>query len=206
MPKMALKAADSGWQLRFQQVSGATLALIITGTLARVITLLTQMVIAREFGISILSDAFFVAQNVPELFYEFLAAGFSLVFIPLFAKYRLSQGKEEAWRFASGFLYLSGLVSLVLAVITAAGSSFVVGLLAPGFDDSARQVADMLVRIMALSIIFLGLEAGLRGLLHSYRDFIIPEIARLVFNGVLFGIAWSLSRQFGVLILGWGVV
>lgn len=49
--------------LRFQQVFGATLALVSMGTVSRVITFLTEMVIASDFGASLFSDAYFATQK-----------------------------------------------------------------------------------------------------------------------------------------------
>src|SRR5687768_6967291 len=113
MDRKVSEATRSSWRSRLRQVSGATLTLTVTGALARIITLLTQMVIAREFGVSIFSDAYFATQNVPELFNEFLVVGFSMAFIPIFVEYRITHGVDEAWKFVSSFLFLSTLVSLV---------------------------------------------------------------------------------------------
>jgi putative peptidoglycan lipid II flippase len=206
MDRMDRGVAFSSWRSRFERVSGATLALVVTGTLGRVITLLTQMVIAREFGVSMFSDAYFAMAIVPELFVSFIAVGFSTIFIPMFAEYRITQGEHEAWRFASSFLFLSTIVSLFLAAVTAVCSPFLVSVLTPGFHGPARQIAVTLLRIMAFSIIFLGLDAGMFGLLNSHREFIIPEFARVTYNCVLLGVAWTLSSRFGVSVLAWGTV
>jgi putative peptidoglycan lipid II flippase len=196
----------SGWKIHLQSVPGATLALIVMGILTRFVTLLTQMVIAREFGLSVFSDAYFATENIPEHFLEFVAIGFSMVFIPMFTGYRINRGEHEAWKFASSFFFLSSAVSIVFAVIAALGAPLLISLIAPGFQGLARQIAIRLVRIMSLSILFLGLDSGIRGLLQSHREFIIPELARLVYNSVLFVFAISLSARFGVFVLAWGIV
>ena len=110
MDSMDKEVTSSGWRSRFRQVSGATLALIVTGTLTRVITLLTQTVIAREFGLSVFSDAYFATENIPELFIDFVTIGFSMVFIPMFTRYRVTGEENEAWKFASSFFFLSALL------------------------------------------------------------------------------------------------
>lgn len=198
--------AFSEWRSRLRQVSGATLALVVTGTSGRIITSLTQMVIAHEFGVSIFSDAYFATQSIPELFADLIAVSFSMIFIPMFAEYRITQGEDEAWKFASSFILLSAIVSLFLASIVAVCSPFLISVIAPGFHRPTRQIAIKLLRIMALSIILLGLKAGTRGLLHSHREFIVPELARIAYNCVLFGVAWILSNRFGVSVLAWGIV
>jgi len=91
-------------------------------------------------------------------------------------------------------------------VIAVACSPHLVSILAPGFPGPTRQIAITLLRIMALSIIFFGLDAGMLGLLHSHREFIIPELARMTYNLVLLGVAFALSSRFGVIVLAWGIV
>lgn len=203
---MAHKDVFFGWRSRLQTVSGATLALIVTGTLTRLITSLTQIVIAREFGLSVLSDAYFATENVPELFMGFVVVGLSMVFIPVFTGYRVTRGEDEAWRFASSFFFLSAFVSFIFALIAAVGAPLLVSVIAPGFHGLARQTAVKLVRIMSLSIVFFGLDAGIRGLLQSHKEFIVPELARVVYNSVLFVFALTLGGGFGVSILAWGIV
>jgi len=196
----------SGGRSRLQRVSGATLALIVTGILTRIITLLTQVIIAREFGLSMFSDAYLATGSIPELFNGFAAISFSMVFIPMFTRYRAAGEEDEAWKFASSFFLLSALISIIFAVIAAAGAPLLVSLMAPGFHGLARQTAITLVRIMSLSIVFLGLGAGVRGLLQSHRKFIVPELAQVAYNSTLFAFALTLSSKFGVFVLAWGIV
>lgn len=203
---MAREVVVSTWRSRFQDITGATLVLAITGTLARIITLVTQTIIAREFGLSAYSDAYFAMEKVPELLISFVAVGFSATFIPMFAETRIRQGEDEAWEFASSFLFLSLIVSLILTGVAIGGASPLVSLITPGFEGVAREISVRLLRIMALSIMFLGLNAGLVGLLQSYGNFVIPECGRIAYNCVLLGAAWTLSRGIGVSILAWGTV
>jgi putative peptidoglycan lipid II flippase len=196
----------SAWQSRLRQIFGATLVLVITGILTRVMMLLTQVVIAQKFGLSASSDAYLATENIPEIFLDFVAVGFSMVFIPMFTQCRIVQGEDEAWKFASSFLLLSTSVSAVFAGIAVPGAPLVVSLMAPGFRGSTRQTAITLVRIMSLSIVFLGLDAGVRGLLQSHREFVIPELARMAYNSVLLVFAWTLSGRLGIFVLGWGIV
>jgi putative peptidoglycan lipid II flippase len=124
----------------------------------------------------------------------------------MFASYRISEGEESARRFAGSFFVLSTAVSLICAAAAAAGAPLLVRILAPGFTGEAQFTAIRLVRIMSLAIVFFGLGGGLRGLLQSHRYFIIPELARVAYNGCLFLFAWFLAQKFGVLVLAWGIV
>jgi len=203
---VANEATASTWRSRCEYIPGATLVLAVTGTLGRIITLITQTIIAREFGLSVFSDAYFAMEKVPELLISFVAAGFSAAFIPMFAEYRVSQGEDEAWRFASSFLFLSLIVSLAFTLVTVLGAAPLVSVIAPGFQGDARAISIRLLRIMALSVMFLGVNAGLLGLLQSYGEFFVPEWGRIAYNCILLGAAWTLSRGAGVYALAWGIV
>jgi len=198
--------AFSSWRSRLQQVPGATLALSIMAILTRVITFLTQVVVARKFGLSAFSDAYFAVESIPEIFIGLVAIGFSMVFIPMFTEYRVSGKEDKAWKFASSFLFLSAFVSIVFAVFVAVGAPVLVSLMVPGFSGVRRQTAIGLARIMSLSIPLFGLDAGIRGLLQSHREFVAPELARVVYNGTLFAFALSLGGKRGVFVLAWGGV
>lgn len=205
MVQINKEVAYSNWSSRLRRVSGATLVLVGAAILCRTITLLTQMVIAQEFGVSMFSDAYFAMEQVPELFLSLVALGISSVFIPMFTEYRITQGEDEAVRFISSFFFLSTIISLFFAVLTMACSPHFVRALAPGFYGPVRQIAITLLRIMAISVIFLGPNAVIRGLLHSHRQFIVPEFARVIYNSILLGVAWTLIGRYGVFVLAWGI-
>jgi putative peptidoglycan lipid II flippase len=198
--------ALSKWGLQLRQVHGATIALVVTGVLGRAISLLTYMVIASQFGLSIASDAFFAAENVPELCINFLAFGLCTVFIPLYFERKVGEGDEKAEQFASSFHVFSGDVSGFLTLLVVAGAPLIVSAMFPGFPHATREMTIRLFRIMALSIFLFGLGGGLRGLLHSYKDFITPEIAVMGYNVTLLIFAAVFSRTMGVDALAWGVV
>ena len=74
------------------RVSGFTLASRVTG-LAR------EFLIARAFGASIYTDAFFVAFRIPNLLRRLFAEGaFSQAFVPILAESKHRAGEQETKR------------------------------------------------------------------------------------------------------------
>lgn len=191
---------------RLGHLSGTTLLLVLTGIFSRGITLLTQIVIAYRFGVSIFSDAYFAVENVPELFMEFVGIGLSMAFIPMFAEYRIAKSEGDARQFANAFLLVTTAVSVICAVLAFIGAPVLVTIMAPGFASEPREIAITLVRIMALSLVLIGLEASSRGLLHAHQEFAVSEVSRIVYNLSLCGAAWFLGEQMGITVLAWGVV
>ena len=192
------------WRLR--QVSGATLIMVLTGLLTRALTVITQIVIADQFGASIFTDAYFVTETIPDLFIALVAGGLAMTFIPTFTRHQINQGDDEAWHFAGSFLLVTTLFSVVVAGIAIVAAPILVTLIAPGFQGEVRDVTITLFRIISATMFFLGLDAGLRGLLHAHREFVVPDLARFVYNFMLLFFAWTLSDRLGIYALGWGLV
>ncbi len=191
---------------RFRQVPQAALAIAALAVAVRLLTFLTQAIIAQEFGASAPSDAYFAAESVVLLLADLIVAGFSMAFIPLFAQRRAARGDREARRFAHSFGLLSIAVSLALAALVALASPLLARVIAPGFHGQARELTVQLLRVMSLSIASLGLTAHLTGLLQSDKQFIVPELAQVGYGATLLGAALFLTDEVGVMALAWGTV
>jgi putative peptidoglycan lipid II flippase len=185
---------------------GSTFLLISSAILARIVTILFQIIIAHELGVSQFSDAYFAVEQVPELFLGLVSLGISSLFIPIFTEHRVNHGEEQASRFANSFLFLSTILSLGLAGICVVFAPIFVKVLAPGFQGSIKDLTVSLLQIMAISAIFLGPNAIFRGVLQAHNEFLFPELGRFIYNCILLVIAFTLLRRFGVLTLAWGIV
>jgi peptidoglycan biosynthesis protein MviN/MurJ (putative lipid II flippase) len=126
---------------------------------SRVLGFARDAIVARVFGAGMATDAFFVAFKLPNLLRRIFAEGaFSQAFVPILAEYKSQQGEEATRTFIA---YVSGLLTLVLAVVTVLGM-----LAAPcaGLYRYARQVcADVGAAAHYLplySIDFAGLAGG----------------------------------------------
>lgn len=65
------------------------------------------------------TDAFFVAFKLPNLLRRIFAEGaFSQAFVPILAEYKSQQGDEATRTFLA---YVSGMLTLILALVTVAG-------------------------------------------------------------------------------------
>ena len=70
-------------------VSGMTM-------LSRVTGLIREFLIARAFGASAYTDAFFIAFRIPNLLRRLFAEGaFSQAFVPILAEYKGKRGEED---------------------------------------------------------------------------------------------------------------
>ena len=110
--------------------------------LSRILGFVRDTIIARTFGAGMATDAFFIAFKLPNLLRRIFAEGaFSQAFVPILAEYKSQQGEEATRTFIA---YVSGLLTLVLALVTALGiiaAPWVIWATAPGFVDSPEKFA-----------------------------------------------------------------
>src|SRR5436853_1988451 len=101
---------------------------------SRVLGFVRDVLIARVLGAGPVTDAFFVAQRLPNLFRSLFAEGaFNAAFVPLFAGAIATEGRPAARRFAEDAL---AVLVTVLFLFVAAAEVFApafVRVLAPGF-------------------------------------------------------------------------
>ncbi len=125
-------------------VSGFTLLSRVTG-LAR------ETLIARAFGASQYTDAFYVAFRIPNLLRRISAEGaFSQAFVPILAEFKNQQGHDATKALVDATSTVLAWALVVLSLIGIAGASFVVYAVASGLraDGQAYPLAVSMTRIM----------------------------------------------------------
>ncbi|MEM7398288.1 MAG: murein biosynthesis integral membrane protein MurJ [Pseudomonadota bacterium] len=182
--------------------------------ISRLLGFVRDILIAAVLGASAISDAFFVALRVPNMFRRIFAEGaFNAAFIPLYTKKLHEAGEEAAKDYAAKAL--AGLTAvLVLVVILAEiAAPWLVMLLAPGFaeDPDKFRLTVLLVRIAMPYLLFMSWVALYTGLLNTLGKFAAAAFAPSVLNFVLIAVLLGLiatgngSDSVAGVALAWGV-
>ena len=178
---------------------------------SRILGFVRDIVLARWFGASAATDAFFVAFKIPNFLRRLFAEGsFSLAFVPVLAEYK-ARGDEQALK--SLIDATTGALLSVLLIITGLGVLFapwVVRLFAPGFADQPEQLAlaTDLLRITFPYLLFIALTALAGGILNTLGRFALPALTPALLNLSLITAAVGFSGRFEqpVTALAWGVL
>ncbi|BET43280.1 murein biosynthesis integral membrane protein MurJ [Atlantibacter hermannii] len=177
---------------------------------SRVLGFARDAIVARVFGAGMATDAFFVAFKLPNLLRRIFAEGaFSQAFVPILAEYKSKQGEEATRLFVS---YVSGLLTLALALVTVAGivgAHWVILVTAPGFVDTADKFAltEQLLRITFPYILLISLASLAGAILNTWNRFSVPAFAPTLLNISMIGFALFAVPYFHppVLALAWAV-
>ncbi|WP_286978070.1 murein biosynthesis integral membrane protein MurJ [Pseudomonas sp.] len=179
--------------------------------LSRVLGFVRDTIIARTFGAGVASDAFVVAFKLPNLLRRIFAEGaFSQAFVPILAEYKTQQGEEATRTFIA---YVSGLLTLVLALVTLIGilaAPWIVWISAPGFADEPDRfnLTTDLLRVTFPYILLISLSSLAGAVLNTWNRFSVPAFVPTLLNVSMIVFALFLMPYFDppIMVLGWAVL
>jgi len=178
---------------------------------SRVLGFIRDMVLARYFGASGETDAFFLAFKIPNFMRRLFAEGsFSLAFVPVLSEVRAS-GDQRALKDLVD--HVAGTLAGILLVITAVGilaAPVVLAIFAPGWAIEGRAefgLSAEMLRITFPYILLISLTALAGGILNTFDRFLVPALTPVLLNLSLIAAAVLLSARLEVpvMALAWGV-
>lgn len=184
-------------------VSGMTM-------ISRILGFARDVVIARTFGASMGTDAFFVAFKIPNFLRRLFAEGaFSQAFVPVLSEYKSCRSKEEVRELIARTSGTLGVILFVITLIGVLAAPLLMMAFAPGFIDEPEKMAlasDMLM-ITFPYLFFISLTALAGGILNSYGKFAVPAFTPVFLNIVLIASAIFLAPKMDepITALAWGV-
>ena len=188
-----------------QHLTAAAVIMGVSILLSRVMGLVRDKVISWQFGAAAEADLYFAAFVVPDFINYLLAGGYvSITLIPLLA-HRFEEDDQDAWRFFSTVYCWTWVAIAVLAGLAWLFAARLAPVAAPGFDGPQLERLTYFLRIILPAQIFFLPGACLSALLYLRRQFFIPALTPLVYNGaiILGGLLLPFDGMEGFC---WGVV
>ena len=151
---------------------------------SRIFGFVRDMLIARVLGAGRLSDIFFAAFRLPNLFRDLLGEGaLSVIFIPMYNDSK----KDES--FAKNVFSWLIMVLLGLTILFEIFMPLVVWAMAPGFsEDPGKMLLTVKIsRIMFVYVIFICGAAFLSAILNAFSRFFLAAFMPVLLNIMLIG-------------------
>ena len=185
----------------FATVGGWTLA-------SRILGFGRDILIARYLGAGAVTDAFYTAFALPNMFRRFFAEGaFNLAFVPMFTK-KYTTDKAEAEDFARDAYWLMASFLIGFSLLAMVAMPLLVWAMAAGFAQDERfDLAVVFGRIAFPYILFISLTALLSGMLNATGRFATAAAAPILLNAA-FIVSLLMAARFGWpmgLTLAWAV-
>ena len=152
---------------------------------SRIMGLARDLLIARFLGAGATSDAFFVANRLPNLFRRLFGEGaFNAAFVPVFSGLLVTEGEDVARGFTEE---AAAALAFWLLILTVLGEIFMrpfLHLIAAGFaDEPAKfELTVVLARLAFPYLLLICLAALLSGVLNALNRFVAAAAAPLLYN------------------------
>ncbi|XBC37977.1 MAG: murein biosynthesis integral membrane protein MurJ [Buchnera aphidicola (Floraphis meitanensis)] len=178
---------------------------------SRILGFIRDALIAYTFGASGLTDSFFLAFKIPNLFRRIFAEGFFYqVFIPILSKYKYCYNIKFVKEFISNIL---GFMIIFLSIFTIFGiffSSEIISIIAPGLYKNSYEfnLTSQLLKIIFPYIFFISLGSFIGSILNTWNYFFIPSCSSILLNiNIIFFILFLSSHfETSIFSLAWAIV
>jgi len=150
--------------------------------ISRIFGFIRDMLIARFLGAGRMSDIFFAAFKLPNLFRDLLGEGaLSAIFIPMYTDMKKDEG------FAKNVFSWLMVILLGITVVFEIFMPLVIWALAPGFseDPGKMQLTVIIARIMFFYVIFICGAAFLSAVLNAHSRFLLAAFMPVMLNILL---------------------
>ncbi len=186
----------------------ATLLLMSTVLLSRIMGFIREVYIARTFGAGWRTDAFYTAFTIPDWLNYIVAGGTaSITFVSIYSKFLAEKREDEAQKTFSVILTVMGAV-MVGGIIL--GEIFTPQLIhwfvKDKFSPQQFELCVFLSRVLLPAQAFFYVGGVVSAVLLSRRLFLLPALGPLIYNGgIIFG-GLLFSHFIGISSLAYGAV
>ncbi len=169
----------------------STLIVAVFFGLEKVLGLIHNVLIARQFGLSAELDAFNTANNLPDLLFALISGGaLAMAFIPVLTETLQKQDRQAAWDLFSRIANLMFLVSAGIAVLFAIlAGPLVQRVITPGFTLEQQRLVVNIMRLDLIATLIFSLSGLVIAALQANQHFLLPAMAPSMYDlGMLFGV------------------
>lgn len=186
----------------------------VTGSMtmvSRILGLVREVVIARVFGVSDGTDAFFLANRIPNFLRRLFAEGaFNQAFVPVLSEYRSNHSHGEVRELINAVAASLGMILVMITVVVLALAPWLSVPIAYGYLDEPDKFS-LFVQMLRLTfpyLLLISLTAFCGSILNSYDRFAVPALTPALLNISLIASAVLMApyMMHPEMALAWGVL
>jgi putative peptidoglycan lipid II flippase len=185
----------------------ATLLLMSTVFLSRIMGFVREVYIARTFGAGWKTDAFYAAFTIPDWLNYIVAGGTaSITFVSIYSKFLAEKREDEAQKTFSVILTVMGAVMIGGIALGEIFTPQLIHLMFKKFSGEQFELCVFLTRVLLPAQAFFYAGGVVSAVLLARRLFLLPALGPLIYNGgIIFG-GLLFSRFLGISSLAYGAV
>ncbi|MEM5608969.1 lipid II flippase MurJ [Bacillus toyonensis] len=164
----------------------STLIVIIFTFLSKVSGFGVDTLLAYTYGPSFYSDLYVFLISIVTLIFIAVGGAVSTTFSPILSELIVKGTKEEQNRFISNTLNVFLLLLIFMCIGCFSFAKQIIEILAPGFTTNYSlkelEIAINSVRIISLTLILIGIQSILVGILNCYKSFRVASSVSIYSN------------------------
>ena len=189
-----------------QTVFQASVIILITTFLSRIIGFVREIIIANIFGASVEYDTYLIAVTFPLIIYSISLYALPSGFIPLYVEEKITKNKESSNRFFLNFINVFSLIFFLLFLGLYFFSPHIIKLYFQSTDNLNIQYAVKVLKYVSIIVFFGGIFAILRSYLNANKHFILPAFAPLILNLVVIFFIYAFSENLSTFSIAIGLI
>ena len=102
---------------KVSRITRISLMIAIFFALDKGLGIIRQLIIGRQFGLSMELDVFNAANNLPDMLFALISGGaLAIAFIPVLSEVLTKDGKSQAWQLFSSIANLAFIVTFTFSI------------------------------------------------------------------------------------------
>ncbi|ADL51857.1 murein biosynthesis integral membrane protein MurJ [Clostridium cellulovorans] len=171
--------------MKKSKLLNGSLAIMILITASKLLGLIRDSLIAKSFGLSYLNDIYSFSIGTTMLFIS-ISYGITAALLPIHTNIKEAKDIKERNRFINNTINITLFFTLLVVLLGEIGAGAIVSIFASSFkaDIEIYNQAILLVRIMFLSLLFVGAQSIITSVLQSHDEFIVPSSMPIFSNAI----------------------
>ena len=185
----------------------ATLLLMTSVMLARVIGYLREMYVAWAFGAGPKTDAYVAAFTIPDFLFYILAGGTaSITFISIYARHTAKGEERQARQAFNSTITIMTVVALLGTILVEIFTPQLERLIFPHFTAEQLELCVSLTRILLPGQIFFYAGGIVSAVLYSRRMFLYPALSPVFYGSFIILGGLLGAHKYGIAALAYGAL
>lgn len=161
----------------------ATLIMMTGLLLSKLTGQLREILIAPVLGYGIISDAYYIGFQVPDLFYQLLVGGaIQAAITPTLAAALERKTERDGWRSISIFINIAAVTMAAAVLIGELTAPLLINLYNSSKDPDITAIAVKVTRALFPQVFFMMMAALSIGILNAYKKFTSTSFGPAVYN------------------------
>lgn len=168
-----------------KSIAKNTLFIACLTMISKILGFVRDAILAFFYGADGISDAYLVAQTIPEFAFSLVIQAIAVGYIPIYTETVKKKGKLAGERFTNVLLSDAYFLCILLVIVSNAIPELFVKLFATGFNTSTTEIAALFVRIMSIAMLGKSTVSILGVYLQTNGEFIRTALTSIPYDVVI---------------------